>query len=95
MKEIRFNVLALAAIGALVLCGFAWALGGSSDVGAKEVLIALGGALIGAIASTMTKLVEPLPEPPERNVPAQTVEQLLDVFKAFLEEHPPRPRARE
>ena len=86
MKEFRINVLVLALIGALLLVGFAFALADSTDVGAKEVLIALGGALIGAIASTMTKLVEPMPGPPERNVPAETVDKLIDVFRLAIEE---------
>ena len=74
MKEIRVNVLLLALIGVGLVIGLSFFL-------KDDHLVALGGALVGAIGATMTKLVDPPAPPDDPKVPASVVIAMLDAEK--------------
>ncbi len=71
-RQIRWNILALAAIGAILVIGLAFAGGGNPD--AMLAVLAIGGTLVGGLSGTMTRLTEPEPDP---SVPASTLAVLL------------------
>ena len=77
MNRVRWNILGLALIGAVFVCVLAWAAGGNAE--AQLATLAVAGTLVGGLSGTMTRLVEPDPDP---SVPASVVEQILKVIGA-------------
>ena len=77
----KWNVLILAAIGALMVGGLALAFGATQ----ATLVIGIAGTLIGGFAGVMRDLIAPEPDP---SVPASTVSEML----AALARHPPEPR---
>ena len=84
IKEIRINVLALAAIAAAMIGGLAFLL----DAGTIETL-AFG--LITAIGTTLGKLVDPPAAPPPPVVPAESFEQVVELAGMVVERGLPSP----
>ena len=72
MNKVRWNILGLALIGGALVAGLALATGGNAD--AQLATLAVAGTLVGGLSGTMTRLVEPDPDP---SVPASVVEQTL------------------
>ena len=77
MKNVRWNILGLAFIGAVFVAVLGFATGGSPD--AQLATLAVAGTLVGGLSGTMTRLVEPDPDP---SVPASVVEHILQYVGA-------------
>lgn len=72
--NIRWNIIALAIIGAIAVLVLAFGVDDTSAV------IAAGAGLIGGISAVMSKLAEPEPPPPDPSVPASVVIAMLDRY---------------
>ena len=72
MSQVRWDILGLALIGAIFVAVLAVATGASAA--AQLATLAVAGTLVGGLSGTMTRLVEPDPDP---SVPASVVAQIL------------------
>lgn len=72
--NIRWNIIALAIIGAVAVLTLAFGVDDTSAV------IAAGAGLIGGISAVMSKLAEPEPPPPDPSVPASVVIAMLERY---------------
>ncbi len=70
MNRLKINVLAIAAIGAVLVGMLALVFGGDH----ANLVIAVAGALVGGLAAVMRDLIAPEPDP---SVPASVVSEIL------------------